>query len=46
MTTDQRFATFGSWVLIFWGFGHAVIIDILPLIFGIYVYEVDQTSYY
>ncbi len=31
MSTDQRFAAVGSWVLILWGIGHNVVIDILPL---------------
>ncbi len=45
MTIDQRFAAAGSWVLIFWGMGHAIVIDILPLVFGIYLYDVDPAVF-
>ena len=45
MTTDQRFAAAGSWVLVLWGVGHAITIDILPLVFGVYLYEVDPTVF-
>ena len=41
--TDQRFASVAAWVLILWGIGHNVAIDILPLVFGVYLYEVDPT---
>ncbi len=43
ISTDQRFAAVGSWVLILWGIGHNVVIDILPLVFGVYLYDVDST---
>ncbi len=45
MTIDQRFAAAGSWVLVLWGIGHAITIDILPLIFRVYLYEVDPTVF-
>jgi hypothetical protein len=41
MSTDQRFATAAAWTLILWGVGHNVAIDILPLVFGVQLYEVD-----
>ena len=41
---DQRFASAGAWVLILWGVGHIVVIDILPLVFGVYLYEVDPAT--
>ena len=41
MSTDQRFASVAVWVLILWGVGHNVTVDILPLVFGVYLYEVD-----
>ena len=44
MTTDQRFASAAAWVLILWGVGHNVVIDILPLAFGLYLYDVDPAS--
>ncbi len=44
MSTDQRFASVAAWVLILWGVGHNVIIDILPLVFGVYLYEVDPAT--
>ena len=44
MSTDQRFASAAAWVLILWGVGHNVIVDILPLVFGVYLYEVDPAS--
>jgi hypothetical protein len=43
-STDQRFASVAAWVLILWGVGHNVTIDILPLVFGVYVYEVDPAT--
>ena len=43
MSTSQRFASAGSWVLILWGLGHLVFVDILPLVFGVYLYDVDST---
>ena len=45
MTIDQRFAAAGSWVLVFWGIGHAVVVDILPLVFGVFLYDVDQAVF-
>lgn len=42
LTTERRFAAAGSWVLILWGIGHIVTIDILPLLFGIYLYDIDR----
>lgn len=44
MTTDQRFASAGAWILILWGVGHNVVIDFLPLAFGLYLYDVDPAS--
>ena len=44
MTTDQRFASAAAWVLILWGVGHNVVIDFLPLAFGLYLYDVDPAS--
>ena len=41
MTIDHRFAAAGSWVLVFWGMGHAIVIDILPLVFGIDTLDVN-----
>ena len=45
MTIDQRFAALGSWVLVFWGIGHGVVVDILPLVFGVFLYDVDQAVF-
>ena len=44
MSTDQRFASVAAWVLILCGVGHNVTIDILPLVFGVYLYEVDPAT--
>ena len=44
MTTDQRLASAAAWVLILWGVGHNIVIDILPLVFDLYVYDVDPAS--
>ncbi len=44
MSTDQRFASVAAWVLVVWGVGHNVTIDILPLVFGVYLYEVDPAT--
>ncbi|MCZ6807923.1 MAG: hypothetical protein O7F08_13280 [Deltaproteobacteria bacterium] len=41
---DKRFASAAAWVLILWGIGHNVVIDILPLVFGVYLYEVDPAT--
>ena len=43
-SADQRFASVASWVLILLGVGHIVLIDVLPLVFGVYVYEVDPAT--
>ncbi len=37
-------ASLGSWVLILWGIGHLITIDILPLVFGIYLYDIDPKA--
>ncbi len=44
ISTDQRFASVAAWVLILWGIGHIVVIDILPRVFGVYLYEVDPAT--
>ena len=44
MSTDRRFASGAAWVLILCGIGHNVTIDILPLLFGVYLYEVDPAA--
>ena len=44
MSTDKRFASGAAWVLILCGIGHNVTIDILPLLFGVYLYEVDPAT--
>ncbi len=44
MTTDQRLASAAAWVLVLLGVGHIIMIDILPLVFGLYVYDVDPAS--
>jgi hypothetical protein len=44
MSLDRRFATAAAWTLILWGSGHIVLIDILPLVFGIYLYEMDPAT--
>ena len=41
LSTEERFAALASWVLIIWGTSHLIVIDILPLVFGVYLYEVD-----
>ncbi len=41
---DKRVASAAAWVLILWGVGHSVVIDILPLVFGVYLYEVDPAT--
>ena len=41
LSTDERFAALASWVLLIWGAGHLIVIDLLPLVFGLYLYEVD-----
>ena len=45
MSTDQRLASVAAWVLILWGVGHIVTIDILPLVFGVQLYEVDPATF-
>ena len=40
-TTDRRLACAGAWVLCLWGAGHIITVDVLPLVFGVYLYEVD-----
>ncbi len=44
MSTDQRFASVAAWVLILCGVGHNVTFDILSLVFGVYLYEVDPAT--
>ena len=45
MTNEKRFAAAASWVLICWGVGHATLIDILPLVFGVYPYDADPALF-
>ncbi len=40
-TTDRQLARAGAWVLCLWGAGHIVTVDVLPLVFGVYLYDVD-----
>ena len=40
-TTDRKLACAGAWVLCLWGTGHIVMVDVLPLVFGVYFYDVD-----
>lgn len=44
MTTDQRLASAAAWVLVLWGIGHIVVVDVLPLAFDLYLYDVDPAS--
>ena len=44
MRLDRRFATAAAWTLILLGSGHIVFIDILPLLFGVYLYEMDPAT--
>ena len=41
LSTEERFAALAAWVLLIWGAGHLIVIDLLPLAFGVYLYEVD-----
>ena len=41
---EGRMASLASWVLILWGIGHLIKIDILPLVFGIYLYDIDPKA--
>ncbi len=43
LSTEERFAALASWVLLIWGAGHLIVIDLLPLVFGVYLYEIDPT---
>ncbi len=40
-TTDRKLARAGAWVLCLWGAGHIITVDVLPLVFGVYFYDVD-----
>ena len=43
-TTDRKLACAGAWVLCLFGAGHIVMVDVLPLVFGMYFYDVDAES--
>ncbi len=42
MARDQQLGRAGAWVFILWGIGHAVFIDVLPLAFDTFLFEIHD----
>ena len=42
MESNQKFGLAGAWVFIIWGIGHAVFVDLLPLVFDTYLFEIHD----
>ncbi len=42
MARDQQLGRTGAWVFILWGIGHAVFIDVLPLAFDTFFFEIHD----